>query len=126
MGIYKEKVLLSKEEERLINSDITESNINTIREFKSYLIAGRIGILRTLRYMIDLRLICQKYKDKDFSTWNSKDIIEVMEKVEIEDISESSKNEYRRTLRKFFKWLKGEDWPELKALKGEKKHSRKP
>ncbi len=126
MGIYKEKVLLSKEEERLINSDITESNINTIREFKSYLIAGRIGILRTLRYMIDLRLICQKYKDKDFSTWNSKDIIEVMEKVEIEDISDSSKNEYRRTLRKFFKWLKGEDWPELKALKGEKKHSRKP
>ena len=126
MGIYKEKVMLSKEEERLINSGISEININTIREFKSSLIASRIGILRTVRYMIDLRIICQRYKDKDFSTWTSKDIIEVLEKVEIRDISDSSKNEYRRTLNKFFKWLKGEDWPDLKTLKGDKKHSRKP
>ena len=126
MGIYKEKVMLSKEEERLINSGISETNINIVREFKSSLIAGRIGILRTVRYMIDLRIICQRYKDKDFSTWTSKDIIEVLEKVEIRDISDSSKNEYRRTLNKFFKWLKGEDWPDLKTLKGDKKHSRKP
>lgn len=126
MGIYKEKVLLSNEEGRLIKSDISESNVNIIREFKRYLIASRIGILRTVRYMIDLRIICQKYKDKDFTTWTSKDIIEVLEKIEIEDLSDSSKNEYRRTFNKFFKWLKGENWADLKALKGDRKHSRKP
>jgi len=126
MGIYKEKLLLSSEENRLINSGISEVNINTIKEFKSFLIASRIGILRTVRYMIDLRLICQRYKDKDFFTWNSKDIIEVLEKVEIGNLSDSSKNEYRRTMNKFFKWLKGEDWPDLKTLRGDKKHLRKP
>ncbi len=126
MGIYKEKLLLSSEEKRLINSGISEININTIKEFKSFLIASRIGILRTVRYIIDLRLICQRYKDKDFSTWNSKDIIEVLEKVEIGNLSDSSKNEYRRTMNKFFKWLKGEDWPDLKTLRGDKKHLRKP
>ncbi|KYC48202.1 MAG: putative tyrosine recombinase XerC-like protein [Candidatus Methanofastidiosum methylothiophilum] len=126
MGIYKEKALLSGEEGRLIKSEISESNVNLVREFKSYLIASRIGILRTVRYMLDLRLICQRYKDKDFRSWTSKDIIEVLEKIEVEDLSDSSKNEYRRTLTKFFKWLKGDDWPDLKALKGDRKHSRKP
>lgn len=116
MRIYKEKLLLSSEEKRLINSGISEININTIKEFKSFLIASRIGILRTVCYIIDLRLICQRYKDKDFSTWNSKDIIEVLEKVEIGNLSDSLKNEYRRTMNKFFKWLKGEDWPDLKTL----------
>lgn len=126
MRIYKEKLLLYSEEKRLINSGISEININIIKEFKSFLIASRIGILRTVRYMIDLRLICQRYKDNDFSTGNSKDIIEVLEKVEIGNLSDSLKNEYRRTMNKFFKWLKGEDWSDLKTLRGDKMHLRKP
>lgn len=126
MGIYKEKRIILKEEERLLKSSISDININYIKDFKSFLIASRIGILRTLRYMVDLRMICTRYKDKDFAEWNSKDIIEVLEKVEIEDISESSKNEYRRTLRKFFKWLKGDEWEGLQSLKGERKHPKKP
>jgi len=126
MGIYKEKVLLSNEEGRLMNSEISEINKNTIKEFKSYLIAGRIGMLRTVRYMVDLRLICQRYKDKDFFYLEPKDIIEVLEKVEIQDLSDSSKNEYRRTMKRFFKWLKGEDWSGLKSLKGGRKHARTP
>ncbi len=126
MGIYRERNLILKEEERLIDSKISDSNKDYIKEFKSYLIANRIGILRTLRYMIDLRIICLKYKDKDFSLWDTKDIIDVLGKVEIEDLSLASKNEYRRTLRKFFKWLKGEDWKGLQTLKGQIKSSRKP
>jgi site-specific recombinase XerD len=119
-------MILLKEEERLSKSPISGINKQYIKEFKSFLIASRIGILRTLRYMVDLRMICIRYKDKDFTEWNSKDIIEVLEKVEVEDISESSKNEYRRTLRKFFKWQKGDDWKDLQSLKGERKHPRKP
>ena len=126
MGIYKEKDLLLKEEKRLINSNISKENKRYIKEFKSYLIANRIGILRTLRYMIDLRIICLKYTNKDYSSWTAKDIIEVLEKVEIEDLSLSSKNEYRRTLRKFFKWLRGDEWKGLQTLKGQIKSSRKP
>ncbi len=34
--------------------------------------------------------------------------------------------EYRKALRKFFKWLKGEDWPVLKVLKGDKRENKKP
>ena len=110
MGIYKEKRILLKEEEHLSKSSISDINKQYIMEFKSFLIASRIGILKTLRYMVDLRMICTRYKDKDFVEWNSKDIIEVLEKVEVEDLSDASKNEYRRSLRKFFKWQKGDEW----------------
>jgi len=126
MGIYNEKRRLENNLALLENSFICESNKNIINEFKSYLIATRIGILRTNRYVLDLRLVCERHKDKPFPDWTSKDIIEVLEKVEMTDIAASSKNEYQKTLKKFFRWLKGDDWEGLRYIKGNRKIYKKP
>jgi len=64
----------------LENSLICESNKNIINEFKSYLIATRIGILRTSRYVLDLRLVCERHKDKPLPDWASKDVIESLKR----------------------------------------------
>ncbi|KYC44458.1 MAG: putative tyrosine recombinase XerC-like protein [Candidatus Methanofastidiosum methylothiophilum] len=126
MGIYNEKRRLENNLALLENSFICETNKNIINEFKSYLIATRIGILRTNRYVLDLRLVCERHKDTPFPDWTSKDVIEVLEKVEMTDIAASSKNEYQKTLKKFFRWLKGDDWEGLKYIKGTRKIYKKP
>jgi len=126
MGIYNEKRRLENNLALLENSFICETNKSIINEFKSYLIATRIGILRTNRYVLDLRLVCERHKDTPFPDWTSKDVIEVLEKVEMTDIAASSKNEYQKTLKKFFRWLKGDDWEGLKYIKGTRKIYKKP
>jgi len=126
MGIYNEKRRLENNLALLENSFICETNKSIINEFKSYLIATRIGILRTNRYVLDLRLVCERHKDTPFPDWTSKDVIEVLEKVEMTDIAASSKNEYQKTLKKFFRWLKGDDWEGLRYIKGNRKIYKKP
>jgi site-specific recombinase XerD len=126
MGIYNEKRRLENNLALLEKSLICDANKNTIKEFKSYLIATRIGILRTNRYVLDLRIVCERHKDKPFSEWTSQDVIEVLEKIEMTDIAASSKNEYQKTLKKFFRWLKGEDWEGLRNIKGNRKIYKKP
>jgi len=126
VGIYNEKQQLQRSLILLEDSNISEVNKNIIKDFKSYLIATRIGILRTNRYIIDLRLLCTRYKDKDFHEWTSKDVIEVLEKIEIADISDNSKNEYQKSLKKFLKWIRGEDWEGLKYIRGKRRAYKKP
>ncbi|RLI81874.1 hypothetical protein DRP07_06390 [Archaeoglobales archaeon] len=46
--------------------------------------------------------------------------------IETADYTPQTVNEFKKGLRKFFKWLKGEDWRGLKPLKGEKRDNRKP
>lgn len=126
MGIYNEKKLFERELSLIGNSSINEENKKIILEFKSYLLATRIGILRTTRYMMVLRLICERYNNNKFTDWGKKDIIEVLEKVEMEDYSPHTKREFDKTLKKFFKWHKGKDWEGLESIVGVRKIDRKP
>lgn len=126
MGIYKEKDRLRRQEALLENSPINETNKTYIKEFKSYLTANRIGTLRIIRYMLDLRLVNERFKDKDYSLWTSKDVIEVLEKIENQDLKDHTKNEYRKSLRKFFKWKMKKDWEGFEHLAGDKKIDTKP
>lgn len=126
MGIYNEKKLFERELSLLENSSINEENKKIILEFKSYLLAARIGILRTIRYMMTLRLICERYNNNSFSDWGKKDIIEVLEKVELGNFSPHTKKEFDKTLKKFFRWHKGNDWEGLESIVGSRKIDRKP
>jgi len=126
MGIYNEKKLFERELSLIENSSINEENKRIILEFKSYLLATRIGILRTIRYMMTLRLICERYNNNSFSDWSKKDIIEVLEKVELGNFSPHTKKEFDKTLKKFFRWHKGNDWEGLKSIVGSRKIDRKP
>ena len=69
MSIYNEKRLFEREICLIENSSMNEENKKIILEYKSYLIATRIGILRTVRYIMVLRLISEKFNNKTFSDW---------------------------------------------------------
>ncbi|KYC48273.1 MAG: hypothetical protein APG12_00493 [Candidatus Methanofastidiosum methylothiophilum] len=109
MGIYNEKNSFEREIARVQSAAISDENKNVILEFKSYLIATRIGILRTTRYVNILRQISQRYNSKNYSDWTKKDVIETLEKIEMEDYSPYTKKEFDKTLKRFFKWSKGEN-----------------
>ena len=118
MSIYYEKRLFEREICLIENSSMNEENKKIILEYKSYLIATRIGILRTVRYIMVLRLISEKFNNKTFSDWTKKDVIEVLEKIEIAEYSPHTNREYDKTLKKFFKWHKGRTGRGLSASKG--------
>lgn len=73
-----------------------------------------------------LRLISEKFNNKTFSDWTKKDVIEVLEKIEITEYSPHTKREYDKILKKFFKWHKGKDWEGFECIKGNRKIDRKP
>jgi len=126
MGIYNEKKSFEKEIARVQSANISDENKNVILEFKSYLIATRIGILRTTRYVNILRQISERYNSKNYPDWTKKDVIETLEKIEMKDYSPYTKKEFDKTLKRFFKWNKGENWEGLEAIKGNRKINRKP
>ncbi|MBO8183775.1 MAG: hypothetical protein H0Z28_13465 [Archaeoglobus sp.] len=47
---------------------------------------------------------------KPFDKWGKEELIEVLNEIETRDYTAQTKNEFRKGLRKFFKWLKEEDW----------------
>ncbi|MDY1591174.1 MAG: tyrosine-type recombinase/integrase [Methanofastidiosum sp.] len=126
MSIYNEKRLFEREICLIEKSSMNEENKKIILEYKSYLIATRIGILRAVRYIMVLRLISEKFNNKTFSDWTKKDVIEVLEKIEITEYSPHTKREYDKILKKFFKWHKGKDWEGFECIKGNRKIDRKP
>ena len=126
MDIHKGKIRYENQMALLEKSNICEENKTAIKEFKSYLIATRIGLHRTIRYISSLRLVCERYKDKPFSEWGLKDTTEVLEKIEMLDISLHTKNEFQKGLRRFFKWYKGEKWEGIEPLRGNRRVDRKP
>lgn len=76
--------------------------------------------------MQTLRIVCERWKNKPFDEWDEDDLKDVLVEIETGGYTPQTINEFRKGLRKFFKWLKGEEWKGLKLLKGEKKDRRKP
>ncbi len=125
MDIHNYRDRLKREENLLSRSEIVEENKKLILEFKKELIASGISIPRVVRYMQTLRAISQ-IVNKPFTEWGKNEIIEVLSVIESRNYTIQTKNEFRKGMRKFFRWLNGEDWKHLKLLKGEKKDNRKP
>jgi len=118
---------LEREEELIKHSPkIPEVNKLTILKFKRDLLAEGVGIARIARYLQTLRIVCEKWENKPFNEWTEEDVKDVLVEIETADYTPQTVNEFKKGLRRFFKWLKDEDWIGLKVLKGEKKDNRKP
>jgi integrase len=89
-----------------------------ILSFQRDCLANGIGPARILRYLDDLPKIAERL-EKDFKKARSDDIKDILIKFDKLDISDSSKLEIRKTLKKFYKWLNGgQEYPEsVKWLK---------
>lgn len=125
MDIHHYDRRVEREESLLEGSEIHERDKELILKFVRYLRAKGIGSARISRYMTTLRLV-GNINSKPFDEWDEEDVVDVLAEIESRDYSIHTKNEYRKGLRKFFRWLKGETWPGLKLLRGEKREDRKP
>ncbi len=117
---------LELEEGKLKLSGIHPRNVDLILRFKRDLITEGVSISRIVRYIQTLRIVCERWKNKPFDEWNVDDVKDVLVAIETGKYTVQTVNEFRKGLRKFFKWLKGEDWDGLKPLRGERKDNRKP
>lgn len=88
------------------NTKISETNKKTILEFYKRLLADNLSKPRVIYYLNRLSMIATWIK-KDFDKAVKKDIEQVMRKINQMDYTEWTKKDYRVTLKKFYKWLKG-------------------
>ena len=86
--------------------NISESNKKTILRFYKRLQADSLSKPRVAYYLNRLSKIAAWIR-KDFKKVSKKDIERVMRKINQMDYTEWTKKDYRVTLKKFFKWLKG-------------------
>ena len=125
MDLHNYQQRIRREEELLRKASVNRRNKELILKFVKYLRAEGVGAARISRYLTTLRLVALMH-DKPFDEWVDEDVVEVLAEIESRNYTVQTKNEYRKGLRKFFKWLKGGEWRGLRLLRGDKKDERKP
>ncbi len=113
ISIYPYEKRLKAIERNIQNSDrINSQNKKLILEFKDECFANSIGIARIIRYLYSLRDLAV-WLDKSFSVCEIKDLKTLVASIErMDKYCARTKVEYKASLKKFYKWLKGNDNPE--------------
>ena len=106
-----EKRLQSLELKIASSTEILPSSKELIQRFKNDCFAHNIGLARVIRYLFCLRDMAQ-WLTIDFQQASIDEIKALVAKIErMEKYAPRTKCEYRATLKKFYKWLKGNDNP---------------
>jgi len=109
-------------------SGIQEENKEDILNFLKYLCAKGVSEGRILKCAYTLRPLAE-ILNKPFRDATKEDIVEVISKIEIsEKYKERTKVDFKKILKQFYKWLKGNDEeypPEVKWIKINFKEKRK-
>ena len=102
------------------NSDISDKNKEAIKKFYESCVIEGISKGRTLRYVHTVKLIAERWFEKDFEDATEEDIKELIRKIEEAKInnaknkgrgySEWSKYHFKITIKKFFQQLRGYEW----------------
>jgi site-specific recombinase XerD len=116
---------LNSEVERINKAQFCKRNKNLIFSFQKRLLADGISKARIWKYLMSLRIIAEMH-NKPFDRWKEEDFVDVLAELQSRNYKNETMKEYRKALKKFFKWFKGEDWKGLKVLRGDKKEDRKP
>lgn len=107
---------------RLSKSSILDENKKHIENFAKSCLAEGIGKLRVVKYIYTLIKVAE-ILNKDFMKASREDIEQVVYEIENANFSEWTKHDYRVTIKKFYKWLKGngEEYPpEVKWIKAKR------
>jgi integrase/recombinase XerD len=97
---------------------ILGSNRKAILDFSEFCFSEGLSIRRVIKYLYMLTTIT-KWLPKDFVQVNRQDIEKLVNGIERSDYAEWTKHDFRITLKKFFRWLRGteDDYPpEVKWL----------
>lgn len=116
---------IEREIEKIQKSSICKLNKELILKFYNWILAEGLSKSRQYKYLFTLRKISE-HKNKPFPEWDKEDIIEILAFLEKKGYKKETVNEYKKTLKKFFKWLNGEDWKPLKLIKTKKDKDKKP
>ncbi|MDO8725378.1 MAG: site-specific integrase [Candidatus Methanoperedens sp.] len=120
--LYNHEKSLKATEERIRDSNISISNKQLIFEFESFCFAEGLSIARVLKHLTELKLLADMAGD-DFKNINRQSMMKLVEHIERMKRAEITKGDYKKLIRKFFKWMdKGDlvDW-----IKISRKDSRK-
>ncbi len=123
MDFHKGWQRLNKQLELL--EKLPEENKTVLQKFADYLISEGISPLRILRYVQIMRMVSE-WIDKPLGEWGREEILFVLVKLEKSDYKVGTKNEFRKAMKKFFKWLRGEEWDGLKLLKKVRESNKVP
>lgn len=123
MDFHKGWQRLNKRLELLDKLPVEDRNL--LQKFVEYLVSEGITPLRILRYAQIMRIV-SGWVDKFLKDWDEDDILAVLVRLERSSYKVGTKNEFRKAMKKFFRWLKGESWSGLKLLKKVRENGRVP
>jgi len=109
----------------LEKSNISKRNKEIVLKFKDKCIINGLSKPRIIKYLWVLRIFA-KIMNKDFDKTNKQDIECLVSNIQQQDLSVHTKHCYKVILKRFYKWLKGndEDYPlEVKWIKCNVKRS---
>ena len=92
----------------LATAPISQRNKQLILEFKRHLIVTDIGTPRITRYVFALKMLA-RVLDRDFDQATKDDMMRVIEHLQTCGYKEWTKKTYKGILKRFYKWLKGND-----------------
>lgn len=96
----------------LEKSEILDKNRELIAEFHEYAFSIGLTKMRIVKYVDTLRKLSD-WLGTEFTGAGKKDIFRLVREIEQRDYSEWTKHDYKVILKRFFKWLNGnEDYPE--------------
>ncbi len=110
---------------RLENEIEDEKSLKLFQTFAQTLLAKDITPGRVTRYLYCLRDIYEII-GQPVDTWETEELTSALADIRMRDLSPHTKYEYQKTLRKFFKWYRGEKWEHFDVLKGKKKIQKNP
>jgi len=111
--IYEYERVLKGVLHSLKNSGICQANKALIERFSRYLFAQGLSYGRIIKYTIEARKVAE-ILNKPLSEVTKEDVIELVQRIERRnDYTEYTKQDYKLTIKKLYKFIKGtEDYPE--------------
>ena len=111
--VHKPSKRLENAFNHLHRKKLSKKNKEFIEKFANSCISEGIGELRVTKYIFTLCKIAETI-GKDFDEVTKEDLKEFVKELELSNYAEWTKHDYKATLKKFYKWLKGneEEYPE--------------
>src|SRR3989338_4525197 len=106
------KKLFGVELNKLKEDNISQRNKDLITGFRNYIFSTSSGELRVTKLSYQLRAICRWLKfalniNKDLDNLSKNEVLSIVNFINsIQERSEATKADYRRSLKQFYKWFK--------------------
>ena len=125
MDLYNYKERVRRTISQYQQSD--DYNTQKVVEFTNKLVAENLSYARIWKYIQSLREIDRRLGGKSFDSVTKRDIENLVSELNTSQYSEWTKHSYRVVIKRFWKWLKGdENYPtEVKWIKASCKHRNK-